>query len=401
MNHWGGGLWKSDYLYMPAINFRDRDGQMHFYVDESGQTGLNLFDKAQPVLYYGVLSSPVDLNVHAKVHVERLRGLLGVERLHANELGVDKLTSICRQLDTIQRKNDICFDIYRISKADHAAISFFDQVFDQGLNKAVPWMAYWTPLRYPLLLQVSSLFDPQTLKRAWDARLERDERKANEILVEVLRTLLERVEYIDDLRVKEIINDAFRWAIKYPEEIHYNVYDKKDLLQISPNLIGFQSVLHGIASRLKRDGGKALSVVVDQQSQFNKAQKWIADFYHQAREIPMEVGPGLPVMDLTHVPDISISCVPGSTNVGLELVDVYLWLFKRYFEGKPLSAPLTNLIGKQFNIGYTDQVSLGAIAERWPKFFAGLPHLSEAEAEKMKAVRAISEAERKKHLVGL
>jgi len=324
-----------------------------------------------------------------------------VERLHANELGVDKLTSISRQLDTIQRKNDICFDIYRISKVDHAAISFFDQVFDQGLNKAVPWIAYWTPLRYPLLLQVSSLFDPQTLKRAWDARVERDERKANKILVEVLRTLLERVEHIGDIRVKEIINDAFHWALKYPEEIHYNVYDKKDLLQISPNLIGFQSVLHGIASRLKRDGGKALSVVVDQQSQFNKAQKWIADFYHQAREIPMEVGPGLPVMDLTHVPDISISCVQGSTNVGLELVDVYLWLFKRYFEGKPLSAPLTNLIGKQFNIGYTDQVSLGAIAERWPKFFADLPHLSEAEAEKMKSVRAISEAERKKHLVGL
>lgn len=386
---------------MPAYSFRDRDEQMHFYVDESGQTGLNLFDEAQPILYYGVLSSPVDLNAHARVHVERLRDQLGVERLHANELGVDKLTTICRQLDTIQRKNDICFDIYRVSKADHAAISFFDQVFDQGLNKAVPWTAYWTPLRYPLLLQVAYLFDPQTLKSSWDARVERDDRKANEILVEVLRTLLERVEYVGDLRLKEIINDAFRWAIKYPEEIHYNVYSKKDLLQISPNLIGFQSVLHGIASRLKRDGGKALSVVVDQQSQFNKAQKWITDFYQKARELPMEVGPGLPVMDLRHIPDVSISCVPGSTNVGLELVDVYLWLFKRYFEGKPLSDPLTNLIGKQFNIGYTDQVSLDAIAERWTKFFADLPHLSEAEAEKMKAARAVSEAERKKHLVGL
>lgn len=374
---------------------------MHFYVDESGQTGLNLFDEAQPVLYYGVLSSPVDLNVHARVHVERLRDLLGVERLHANELGVDKLTNICRQIDTIQRKNSICFDVYRISKVDHAAICFFDQVFDQGLNKAVPWAAYWTPLRYPLLLQVASMFDLQTLKLAWDARIERDERKANEILVGVLQTLLGRVEDIGDSRLKEIIHDALRWAIKYPDEIHYNVYSKKDLLQISPNLIAFQSVLHGIASRLKRDGGKALSLVVDQQSQFNKAQRSIADFYHQAREIPMEVGPGLPVMDLTHVPDISISCVPGSTNVGLELVDVYLWLFKRYFEDKSLSDPLTNLIGKQFKIGYTDQVSLGAIAERWTKFFADLPPLPEADTEKMKAAMEISEAERKKHLVGL
>lgn len=374
---------------------------MHFYVDESGQTGLNLFDEAQPILYYGVLSSSVDLNVHARVHVERLRDLLGVDRLHANELGVDKLTSICRQLDTIQRKNSICFDLYRISKVDHAAICFFDQVFDQGLNKAVPWAAYWTPLRYPLLLQVASIFDLQTLKLAWDARVERDERKANEILGGVLQTLLGRVDDISDSRLKEIIYDGLRWAIKYPEEIHYNVYNKKDLLQISPNLIGFQSVLHGIASRLKRGGGKALSLVVDQQSQFNKAQKWIADFYHQAREIPMEIGPGLPVMDLTHVPDISISCVSGSKNVGLELVDVYLWLFKRYFEGKFLNDPLTNLIGKQFNIGYTDEVSLQAIAERWTKFFADMPPLSEADTEKMKAAMAISETERKRHLVGL
>ena len=386
---------------MLANTIRDRDEPMHFYVDESGHTGLNLFDDAQPILYYGVLSSPVDLNVDARVHVERLRDILGVGRLHANELGVDKLTTICQQLDTIQRKNDICFDIYRITKADHAVISFFDQVFDQGLNKAVPWTAYWTPLRYPLLLKVASLFDSQTLEKSWDARIERDERKSNEILVEVLQTLLERVDFIGDVRLKEIINDAFRWAIKYPEEIHYNIYSKKDLLQISPNLIGFQSVLHGIASRLKREGGKALSVIVDQQSQFNKAQKWITDFYRHAREIPMEVGPGLPVMDLTHIPDVSISCVAGSTNVGLELVDVYLWLFKRYFEGKPLSAPLTNLIGKQFNRGYTDQVSLNAIAERWTKFFAELPHLSKAEEEKMKEARAISEVERKKHLTGL
>ncbi|MBK5007319.1 DUF3800 domain-containing protein [Pseudomonas sp. S32] len=374
---------------------------MHFYVDESGHTGANLFDESQPILYYGVLSSTADLNVHAKVYVERLREQLGVERLHANELGIDKLTSICRQLDTIQRKNSICFDIYRVSKPDHAAISFFDQVFDQGLNKAVPWTAYWTPLRYPLLLQVAYLFDPETLKSSWDARIETDERKANQILVRVLQTLLERVEHISDLRLREIINDAFRWAIKYPEEIHYNVYSKKDRLQITPNLIGFQSVLHGIASRLKRDGGTALSVVVDQQSQFNKAQKWITDFYQKARELPIEVGPGLPVMDLTHIPDVSISCVPGSTNVGLELVDIYLWLFKRYLERKPLSDPLTKLISKQFNVGYTDQVSLDAISNRWAKLFADLPHLSEAEEEKMKAAMASSEAERKKHLVGL
>ena len=374
---------------------------MYFYVDESGQTGLNLFDEAQPILYYGVLSSPKKLNIRAREHVENIRQLLDVDRLHANVLGVDKLSSICQQIDTIQRKNRICFDIYKINKVDHAAISFFDQIFDQGLNKAVPWTAYWTPLRYPLLLEVASLFDLDTLKKAWDARTGRNVAKSNAMLTDVLQVLLGRIDYIEDLRAKEIINDSLRWAVKNLDEIHYNIFDKDDLLQISPNLIGFQSVLHGIASRLERDGGKAISVIVDQQSQFNKAQKWISNFYQQAREIPMEVGPGLPVMNLQHIPDVSISCVAGTEDVGLELVDVYLWLFKRFMEDKPIGTALHKLISKQFNIGYTDQVSLAGIAERWGNYFANQPPLSTADLERGKSFRDVAEVHRKKFLKDL
>jgi hypothetical protein len=374
---------------------------MHFYVDESGQTGLNLFDESQPVLYYGVLSSIHDLNVCAKTQVEALRKKLGVERLHANELGIDRLTSIVDQLDEIQKSFGICFDIYRINKVDHAAICFFDQVFDQGLNKAVPWVAYWTPLRYPLLLEVASLFDESTLKLAWQARIEKKVKIADELLVSVMAVLLERLDWIQDKRAREIISDALRWAIKYPEEIHYSIYSKKDALQISPNLIGFQSVLHGVSSRLKREGVGASSIVVDRQSQFNKAQEWITETFTAMKHIPMEVGPGLPTMDLSHMPDISITCTAGTDNVGLEIVDVYLWLFKRFFEGKPLGDALQKLIEHQFNVGYTDQVSLAAIAERWGAHFANLPDISEEDLERGRQFRAASEAKRKQHLADL
>lgn len=39
---------------------------MFFYVDESGHTGANLFDEAQPTLFYGVLSSAVHLDYVAE-----------------------------------------------------------------------------------------------------------------------------------------------------------------------------------------------------------------------------------------------------------------------------------------------------------------------------------------------
>lgn len=60
---------------------------MYFYVDESGHTGLNLFDAAQPMLYYGVLSSRMNLDVVAEYKLASLRRRLKVLRLHAAELG--------------------------------------------------------------------------------------------------------------------------------------------------------------------------------------------------------------------------------------------------------------------------------------------------------------------------
>ena len=145
---------------------------MYFYVDESGHTGTNLFDESQPVLYYGVLSSKVNIDVLSESTLSSLRKRLGVNRLHANELGNTGIAKISKEIYNLQKRYDLRFDIYRVAKADHALISFFDQVFDQGLNPAITWTGYWTPMRYVLLLKLASLFDEETLKLAWAARIE-------------------------------------------------------------------------------------------------------------------------------------------------------------------------------------------------------------------------------------
>lgn len=67
---------------------------MHFYVNETGHTGPNLFDRTQPVLSYGVLSSPVDLDKVAEPELAALRKKLGVVRLHAAELGMHRLDDL-------------------------------------------------------------------------------------------------------------------------------------------------------------------------------------------------------------------------------------------------------------------------------------------------------------------
>ena len=90
---------------------------MFFYVDESGHTGANLFDENQPMLYYGVLSSKVNIDLLAEDAVARLRQALGVSRLHATELGNNALSKIALDLTRIQKRLGFAFDIYRVASA--------------------------------------------------------------------------------------------------------------------------------------------------------------------------------------------------------------------------------------------------------------------------------------------
>ena len=186
---------------------------MHFYVDETGHTGPNLFDRTQPVLSYGVLSSPDDLDKVAETELASLRKKLGVQRLHAAELGMYRLDDVVDTLLVLQKKHRIRFDIWQVVKRDHAIISFFDQVFDQGMNPVVPWTAYWTPLRYPLLLNLAILFDEELAEKAWRARLEAHDERSSCLFNEVCGELLQRVHILSDARSVELITDALSWAM--------------------------------------------------------------------------------------------------------------------------------------------------------------------------------------------
>lgn len=345
--------------------FKVLGGGMFYYVDESGNTGLQLFDSAQPNLFYGVLSSSNDLDDVAELHVKILRERLGVERLHAAELGVGPLLEICESLKVINRKNSIRMDFYRVGKLDHAVINFFDQVFDQGMNSAVPWAYYWTPLRYPLLLKLAGHFDVELIKKAWGARICQQPERATNDFVEVCLELLRRVKFEPDQKIKKVLNDSLTWAAKNPDRIGYNVTSRKSALDISPNVIGFQFVMHGIAARVEEEGRGAVKIVVDRQGEFNRSQELLAKFYADTKEVSWVVGPGLPVMDLKNMPEIPISCTPGDSSAGLELVDIYLWLFKRCFDGRDVPGALRGIIDGLLKESRTDEISLSGIKRRW------------------------------------
>ena len=62
---------------------------MYAFIDESGNTGFNLFDPAQPYFFNAAMSSPTDFDDVFRTRVQRIARSAGTEYLHASEMGVD------------------------------------------------------------------------------------------------------------------------------------------------------------------------------------------------------------------------------------------------------------------------------------------------------------------------
>lgn len=346
---------------------------MYFYIDETGHTGSNLFDKDQSKLYYGTLASPVDVNSVIKPQLIKLQHDFGFDRIHAAELGNAGLIKIIDELINITLKYNIKFNIQTVAKPDHAIISFFDQIFDQGMNPAMTWSGYWTPLRYPLLFMIATLFDEDLAKRAWDARIEKNTTEAIKILRGVLNTLHSRLDIIHDKRARQILGDSIEWAINNTESLNYNAKTNSDRLAIMPNIVGFQGVIFGISSYSKHAKSHPKKIIVDQQSQFNKSQKSLLEFYKSAKGEIFELGPGLPKMDLTNIPDTPIEISSSSVCAGLQLVDILLWIYKRAAENKQLAPRLANIIPVVLVDFTSNEISLDALHYQWNNWISNLP----------------------------
>lgn len=368
---------------------------MFFYVDESGHTGSELFDESQPILYYGVVSSDLNLDLLAETYLVPLRKKLDVERLHAAQLGVRKLASIAKELNAVQKKFGLYFDFYRINKPDHAVICFFDQVFDSAMNPTVPWSSYWTPMRYVYLLKLATLFEEEEAKLAWSARTDTDRVRASASLVAVCQRLSQRIDRLVDARSKQVIGDALAWVVLHPDSINYNVNSRDEIKQISPNIIGFQFVMHGIARRILKRRKGASRIIVDRQSEFNQAQKTLVEFFAAAAGMRGVSGPDMPEINFAGMPNIPVEFMAGSDSAGLEIVDVYLWIFKRILEGREMASELMPLFYAQRVRGFTDEVSLASISARWEPYFSEAPRLDDISAEHLEFARDFMRAEEK------
>lgn len=384
---------------------------MFFHIDESGNSGNNLFDPNQPVLSYGVLSSKTNVDVLANREHAAILRKIGADAIHANQLGVGGIMSILDDLARLHLQFDFRFDYYFVHKESYAIAMLFDAIFDAGLNKAVKWDWYWTLLRFPLVAAIAALADEPVLKEGWELRLlpQKKLEAAADRIVKLLSTLLERLDantHIDK-RLRKILRDGLLFGIKNPLELDFGTEIQKSL---SPNSVGFQFVLTCVANRLKAARRKALKITVDRQSQFNPAQIQTHAHYAQISATlrksptdrdwyvghPVHEGARQDIQNLiSHFPDEKITISTSQDSVGLQLVDVYLWVVNRSMTGD-LPAELNRFAAMLVDPMTVDGISITAMMARFNAFEKKLPQVHEISPELKARHDAAVEAHRQK-----
>ena len=378
---------------------------MFFHIDESGNTGNNLFDLQQPRLSYGLLSSRTNVDaLGLDIHKAMLKKL-DVPELHAADLGFGGLEEIASLLMQLQQKMKFDFDYYFIDKRDYALVHLFEAIFDAGINEAVPWIVYWTPMRFLYIAALSSIIDDEILKKSWVLNTKKNIARSEADVVALLEEVRAKVTGSQiDVTLKRRMLDAVDYGINNPLKLDFGASDPK---LVSPNAVAFQFVTSAIARRLRRKGvSVANAITVDQQQQFNAAQletqrnqflissglrrsspedqAGILDhpLYAQLGRLGI-LGGGIP----------SAPVVIGKSNVsiGIQIVDIYLWLANRILAGAQLPHKLGGLASSFLGRATLDGISMDGMISRWNKFEAQLTPLGAITEEQAKRAMKIME----------
>jgi hypothetical protein len=383
---------------------------MYFHVDESGNTGNNLFDPDQMRLSYGLLSSRTNVDaLGQQIHGKMLR-VVGRDVLHANDLGVEKLTQIAPLLIELQEKMKFDFDYYFIDKPTYGLVLLFDAIFDAGLNKAVKWDSYWTPLRFVLIHKLGSVLDEPLLREAWRLCIHKHISGEGQAIVGLLTELTGRVQASNlDSRSKEIMVDAFAFGINHPLELDFGTFDQKI---VSPNAVCFQFVVSAMAMRLRKKGLKdASSIIIDRQAEFNRAQigthyhqKLVADGLKNASPLDRKRYIGHPLYEnigadellRRGMPQAEIQIQRSSNSIGLQIVDIYLWITNRMLTRAELSDELAYVGSTFLRRSFVDGISLEGMANRFKEFEKKLPTLKNLSEEQKESARRDVEEHRER-----
>jgi hypothetical protein len=378
---------------------------MHTYADESGNTGSNLLDPAQPDYFAGAVMALESLDGKYSALFSEYAKSRGHSHLHAGEMGMGKLIDLFPKLERLIKRDTLRFFLGRVNKRWFILAKFFDLLFDPVENRAVAGHHYWVaPLRYVLLLKLHHIVREQELADIWTALMAPDFESAKTALIRAITATLSQVDKLPDERSRTIISEAFRWAIDHPEELGIKFQNKKLKLSHYPNVAVLTPLLGAVQRQAEFWKTQPRMVTHDQSSQFQSTWRELHGTLTRAESLEFSLVGG-PVHKLGISNESAFVIGDSRTSAGIQFIDIILWLWKRAHAGADLPKPAESLLAKAFQ--YAEpyemtyegtvrlaEMTLAPIMAKQPtadELARGHELLDEFEAKRIASMRELSE----------
>jgi hypothetical protein len=341
---------------------------LYAFVDETGNTGHNLFDEAQPDFFTAALITKGNFDDYYGDQAQALARTLGAESLHGKELGLGRIEAIGDEFLSLLERAEADFFISRVEKRYLLATKVFDSLFDSGENAAVGWHHYNVrPLRLMLAFKVAMLIDLETARLFWDCILEPNEKKAYELLPEVCARLHGNLLEIPDERSRQIVKEGLEWALQHPESIQIHTDRKLSRQGHFPNLVAFTNLLEGLEHFSRERRKRVARITHDQQSEFAKSLAMSHELFSNAA--PDQIRWAGETYTLQRVVGSEFDIKEDSLSPGIQITDVVLWLYSQFRKQRPLPRKCSAIMEYVLSRGWESDFSFAGVERMFVEKF--------------------------------
>lgn len=307
---------------------------MFIFVDETGNTGDNIFDENQPYFLTAALATRTNFDITYKQRVQSIAHRQGVEQLHATHLDHSNLDQIGPYIYEILKTSDARILISIVEKKYLLACKMVDTIFDSGENLAVPWHVYnIRQLRLILVFKLYYIVNEEIVREFWDCLMDKKIDRARKRFQNVCDKISSNVDALPDARSRTIFSEALDWAKQHPEEIYFHPSGKLARLSHMPNVIGFINLLDSIEKQSNLWNRRVKLIKHDRQTQFEKSLEFWHERFKNASSDPLYLPGGEKhVLQKVMGSQFQISSAHGSP--GIQIADIVLWSFRRHWENR-------------------------------------------------------------------
>ncbi len=333
---------------------------MYAFVDETGNTGGNLFDSDQPLFLTAALITRSDFDKSYKNSFDAICAKAGINCLHAVELGFGGIEEVAPPLLKLLKSADARFFVSRVEKRYLLATKFFDTFFDSGENPAVPWQVYnIRPLRLILAFKVAHLLDHHVAQMFWTMLMERSEVRARAMIPQICQTMIERAHLLPDERSQQVISEALEWSKAHPEGLDFYQAGRQAKNGHMPNMVAFTNLLDGLETLSVKWNRPVRLIRHDRQSQFESTLAEWHQLVSNALSDPIHLPGETRVLRKVHNSDFKVAA--SDTSPGIQVADVILWLFKQFLSGKELPYHCARLLNFAMRRGMQNDFSFEGV----------------------------------------